>query len=77
MVAHAFNPAHGGRGRWIFELKATLIYRANFRTARDTQRKPCLNKGRKEKKKTKNQVQLPPRQSVLIPQDLLLKISIQ
>ena len=37
VVAHAFNPQHlGGRGRWISEFEASLIYRGSSRTARAT-----------------------------------------
>jgi hypothetical protein len=38
----------GGRGRWISELEARLIYKVNSRTARAIQRNPVLKK--KEKK---------------------------
>ena len=31
----------GGRSRWFFELKASLVYRASSKTARATQ-KACL-----------------------------------
>jgi hypothetical protein len=34
-------PVLGGRGRWISELEASLVYRLSFRTARAT---PCLKK---------------------------------
>ena len=44
VVAQAFNPS---RGRWISELKASLVYKMSSRTARVTQRK---KKKRKEKK---------------------------
>jgi hypothetical protein len=37
----------GGRGRWISEFKASLVYRVSSRTAKVTQRNPVL-------KKTKN-----------------------
>ena len=41
MVAHTFNPQHlEGRGRWISELEASLVYRVSSRTARATQRNP-------------------------------------
>jgi hypothetical protein len=40
MVAHAFNPNLGGRGKQISELEATLVYRVSSRTARATQRNP-------------------------------------
>jgi hypothetical protein len=41
----------GGRGRWISEFQASLVYRVSSRTARATQ-KPCL---KKTKTKTKTQ----------------------
>jgi uncharacterized protein (DUF2252 family) len=34
----------GGRGRWISELKASLVYRVSSRTARATQRNPVSKK---------------------------------
>jgi hypothetical protein len=45
----------GGRGRWISEFKASLLYKVSYRTARATQRNPVspLPKNKK-KKKTKN-----------------------
>jgi hypothetical protein len=45
----------GGRGRWISEFEASLVYRASSRTARATQRNPVsknkTNKKEKEKRK--------------------------
>ena len=41
----------GGRGRWISEFEATLIYRVSSRTARAIQRNPVSKKKRKEKKR--------------------------
>jgi hypothetical protein len=39
VVAHTFKSQHlGGRGRWISEFKAILVYRVSSRTARATQR---------------------------------------
>jgi hypothetical protein len=38
----------GARGRWISEFEASLVYRANSRTARATQKKPCLRKRKKK-----------------------------
>jgi hypothetical protein len=32
----------GGRGRWISEFEASLVYRVSSRTARTTQRNPVL-----------------------------------
>jgi hypothetical protein len=40
----------GGRGRWISEFEASLVYRVSSRTARVTQRNPV---SKKKKKKTK------------------------
>jgi hypothetical protein len=44
----------GGRGRWISEFEASLVYRVSSRTARATQRNPVLKGGKKEKKKKKS-----------------------
>ena len=45
VVAHAFNPSTlGGRGRWISEFKASLVYRVTSRTSRATQRNPVSKK---------------------------------
>jgi hypothetical protein len=43
----------GGRGRWISEFEASLVYRVSSRTARATQRNPVL-KNQNTKQKTKN-----------------------
>ena len=40
----------GGRGRWISEFEASLVYRMSSRTARATQRNPVLKK-KKEKER--------------------------
>ena len=40
VVAHTFNHSTGGRGRQISESEASLVYRANSRTARAAQRSP-------------------------------------
>jgi hypothetical protein len=42
----------GGRGRWIFEFEASLVYKVSSRTARATQRNP-VSKNQKKKKKKK------------------------
>jgi hypothetical protein len=34
----------GGRGRWISEFEASLLYKVSFRTARGYTEKPCLEK---------------------------------
>jgi hypothetical protein len=47
----------GGRGRWISEFEASLVYRVSSRTARATQRNPVSknkNKNKKTKQKQKN-----------------------
>jgi hypothetical protein len=41
-----------GRGRWISEFEASLVYKVSSRTARATQRNPVL-KNQKEKRKRK------------------------
>jgi hypothetical protein len=45
----------GGRGRWISEFEASLVYRVSSRTARTTQRNP-VSKNKKKKKKEKESV---------------------
>jgi hypothetical protein len=42
----------GGRGRWISEFEASLVYKVSSRTARATQRNP-VSKNQKKKKKEK------------------------
>jgi hypothetical protein len=43
----------GGRGRWISEFEASLVYRVSSRTARAAQRNPVLkNKTKQKAKKT-------------------------
>jgi hypothetical protein len=41
----------GGRGRWISEFKASLVYRESSRTDRATQRNPVSKNKTKTKKK--------------------------
>jgi hypothetical protein len=48
----------GGRGRWISELEASLVYRVSSRTARATQRNPVLKTKKEEKKKKKESAQI-------------------
>ena len=43
----------GGRGRWISEFKASLVYRVSSRTARTTQRNP-ISKNKTKQNKNKN-----------------------
>jgi hypothetical protein len=47
----------GGRGRWISEFEASLVYKVSSRTVRATE-KPCLEKPKKKKKKKKSAVAL-------------------
>jgi transcription initiation factor TFIID subunit TAF12 len=56
VVAHAFNPFKhlGGRGRWISEFEASLVYRVSSRTAMGLHRETL---SRKTKKQTKQQQQ--------------------
>jgi hypothetical protein len=39
----------GGRGRWISEFEASLVYRVSSRIARDTERNP-VSKNQKKKR---------------------------
>jgi hypothetical protein len=39
----------GGRGRWISEFEASLVYRVSSRTARATQRNPVSKKPKNPK----------------------------
>jgi hypothetical protein len=41
----------GGRGRWISEFEASLVYKVSSRTARTIQRNPALKNKQKEKRK--------------------------
>jgi hypothetical protein len=43
----------GGRGRWISEFEASLVYRGSSRTARAIQRNPVSKKTNKTKQKQK------------------------
>jgi hypothetical protein len=44
----------GGRGRWISEFKASLVYKVSSRTARATQRNP-VSKNKQINKKQQQQ----------------------
>jgi hypothetical protein len=48
------SQANGGRGRWISEFEASLVYRVSSRIARATQRNP-VSKNQKKKKKKKRE----------------------
>jgi hypothetical protein len=39
----------GGRGRWISEFEASLVYKVSSRTARVTQRNPVSKNQKKER----------------------------
>jgi Sec-independent protein translocase protein TatA len=58
-VVDFFNPKHlggrgRGRGRWISEFKASLVYRVSSRTARAMQKNPVSkNKNNKQTNKQK------------------------
>jgi hypothetical protein len=45
-----------GRGRWISEFEASLVYKVSARTARATQRNP-VSKTKQNKNKNKNKKQ--------------------
>jgi hypothetical protein len=45
----------GGRGRWISEFEASLVYRVSSRTARAIQRNPVLKTNKQTKKQTKKE----------------------
>jgi hypothetical protein len=53
-VAHLKSQHLRGRGRWISEFEASLVYRVSSRTARATQRNP-VSKNQKKKKERKKQ----------------------
>jgi hypothetical protein len=60
----------GGRGRWISEFKASLVYKVSSRAARAIQRNPVSKKKQKtttKKNKNKNQQQKRPGMMPLIP----------
>jgi hypothetical protein len=40
----------GGRGRWISEFEASLVYRVSSRTTRAIQRNPVLKNQKKKRK---------------------------
>jgi hypothetical protein len=49
VVAHAFNPSTwGGRGRWISEIKASLVYSV-LQDSQGYTEKPCLGKKKKKR----------------------------
>jgi hypothetical protein len=46
----------GGRSRQISEFEASPVYRVSSRTARATQKKPCLEKNKKQNKTKKSKL---------------------
>jgi hypothetical protein len=48
----------GGRGRWISEFEASLVYKVSSRTARVTQRNP-VSKNKNKKQTNKNKKKQP------------------
>jgi hypothetical protein len=55
VVVHTFNLStwEVGRGRWISEFKASLVYTVSSRAARATQKNPVSEKKKKRKRKEK------------------------
>jgi hypothetical protein len=47
----------GGRGRWISEFKASLVYKVSSRTARAIQRNHVLKKNNNNNKKKKTKTE--------------------
>jgi hypothetical protein len=47
----------GGRGRWISEFKASLVYKVSSRTARAIQRNPVSKQNKTKQNKTKQNKQ--------------------
>jgi hypothetical protein len=50
----------GGRGRWISEFEASLVYKVSSRIARAIQRNPVSKNQKKKKKKEKSQTSVLP-----------------
>jgi hypothetical protein len=44
----------GGRGRWISEFEASLVYKVSSRTARAIQRNPASKKQKRKKNQKQN-----------------------
>jgi hypothetical protein len=49
----------GGRGRWISEFKASLVYKVSSRTAKTIQRNPDSKNKKKKNKKRKKIANMP------------------
>jgi hypothetical protein len=48
----------GGRGRWVSEFKANLVYKVSSRTAKAIQRNPVSKTKQKQKQKQKKLVSM-------------------
>jgi hypothetical protein len=48
----------GGRGRWISEFEASLVYKVSSKTARAIQRNPVSKNQKKRKKEKKKKTNL-------------------
>jgi hypothetical protein len=48
----------GGRGRWISEFEASLVYKVSSKTARAIQRNPVSGKKKKKKKEEEEEVRV-------------------
>jgi hypothetical protein len=75
VVVHAFNPSRG-RGRWISEFEASLVYRVSSRTARTTQRNP-VSKNKTKQNKTKQNKNKPTNQTNKKVKPFVLPIKIK
>jgi hypothetical protein len=65
----------GGRGRWISEFEASLVYRVSSRTARAIQRNPVSKNKTKQKKKTSATI-VPGREDVCLVSSNYIKFLI-
>jgi hypothetical protein len=51
----------GGRGRWISEFEASLVYKVSSRTAKAIQRNPVSKNKTKQTKKQRNKIKPNPK----------------
>ena len=58
VVAHVFNPStqEAEAGGFLNSRPAWSVYRVSSRTARATQRNPCLEKPKKEEKNNQKEI---------------------
>jgi hypothetical protein len=49
----------GGRGRWISEFEASLVYKVSSQTARPIQRNPVFKKKERKKEKKRKKERKP------------------